>query len=139
MTPDEQVADALSVPDAVVEPTTPAEVIALLTAQKARTDPERATLCKALEDMAAFLRRHPTLPLPTRPDVTAFLAEDDFAGVDALADVMGVQPGWLWSEGGSREAHLDFGGGVAYRVVSHSSASMAATAAVSSYHGSVTP
>jgi hypothetical protein len=137
MTPAELVAEALAMPDgAVVEPTTPAEVLATLTAHLCR-----AAWFAAMRAALTYLEARPDLPVPGRFSQTViahYFAHDAFSAVEAVAQQLGV-PAEVRDGGGHCVARRDFGAGVVYEVVSHTQERMDRHAAEITYAGRVSP
>ena len=142
MTPAEQAADVLAMPEGtVVEPTTPQAVIGLLTAQKTAADPERAAWFAAQRAMLAYLEAHPDLPVPApyhQTTITVFLPRDSFAEVQEIAARLGTIAE-VRDDGNYCAARRDFGRGVSYEVGSHTQVRMDRHEAEMSYVGRVNP
>jgi hypothetical protein len=142
VTPAEQVADQLTVTD-TVEPTTPQEVLDLLTAQKQAADPARAAFAAALRELATYVEGHPELPVPTYTDASPGVTGDDEeqrVEVNRIAAVLGVEP--QDEQAGHYSARRLFGDervGVTYRVTAIPAARMAEWDALVSYDQRVTP
>jgi hypothetical protein len=139
VTPADLIRDQLAVcGDEGVVPTTPAEVLATLTAQ---ADPARAAWFAAMRAALAYLEADPTLPVPDRCEQTTighFFARDAFGEVEAVARRLGVTA--EVRDGGDYCVALrDFGGGVVYEVVSHTQERMDRHAAEITYAGRVSP
>lgn len=136
-----QVADQLAVTD-TVEPTTPQEVLDLLTAQKQQAaDPARAAWFAAQRAMLAYLEARPELPVPppyTSTTLTVFLPHDSFAEVKEIAGRIGVTAE-VRDDGNYCAARREFGRGVSYEVGSHTKARMDRHDAEMSYVGRVIP
>jgi hypothetical protein len=132
MTPDEQVADALSVPGAVVEETTPEQVVALF---------DRAAWFRAMREALDWLEARPDLPIPgpyTQTAISVVAENDDFDIVHAVARQLGVEA--TISAGGSQcTAQRDFDRHIVYQVFSNTSERMARYNAEITYAGSVIP
>jgi hypothetical protein len=94
----------------------------------------------ALEELAEFVRARPDLPMPrvSSIELTVFAKHDDFAEVDRIAGLLGVQASDK-VHGGARTARVQLPGGGAYEVICHTSDTMRQHHALMSYSGTVAP
>jgi ABC-type nitrate/sulfonate/bicarbonate transport system substrate-binding protein len=138
VSPADLVADQLAVCDGTgIVPTTPAEVLATLTAQ---ADPARAALVAGLREAAAWIETHPEAPVPRMADLSIFprgTDEEKWAEVDRVAAVLGVDT-QEWSGGGQYVARRRFGP-VTLEVIAHTLGHMARYQAETTYSGAVSP
>jgi hypothetical protein len=122
----------------------PDAVVVLASPEDVHRDAEQANRAAFFADARAmldYLEAHPEVPLPSRytpVSVDVFAAHDDFAEVDRVAGLLGVDP--VDRGGSQRVACRVFGDGHAsYQILANSSEGMARFDAVYSYRGSVQP
>jgi hypothetical protein len=81
---------------------------------------ERARIIAGLRDLAEFLDKHPSVPVPRRTDMLVFppVGTDAqmFAEIDAIADQIGATASDADSPAGHYSAYRDFGP-VQYRAI----------------------